>query len=311
MPISRANLITGPARVVRGAGSCYTTDAIALRIDKEQVPIRTDGHGLVDYRDEDVMVKCTFQPAEWTAASRTLLYPYLNHTPGLAIFGATDTPTTIEDSNAHLHTIVASAVTRMPSLRLAVREAMFGACEITGVRKLASDWATPDSLHTVALTGGAFGDGLFTVASLKQEQYTGALTGITGLTAIDTEDGWTVDFETEIAYHKIEESGTVKATLVSISAMARCTPLGVTHANLMAAIRAAGVGFKRGQSVNLTGVDLVITGASTGPVITLKKCEAKGMGYRYGARVLRDNEVGFVATTPFTTGASDAQIVLA
>lgn len=318
MPVSRANLHAGPARISRGTasagGSCYTRDDFTVRIDKEQVPVRTDAHGVVDYRDEDVLVKCSFIPAEWTAASRTLLYPYLNHTPGLAIFGATDTTVTIHDSNSHLHTIVASAVTKMPSLRLSVREAMFGACEITGVRKLNSNWETADSLYTVATSGGTFVDHTnapFTVADLKQEQYTGALAGITGLTAIETEDGWNVDFDTEIAFQKSEENGSVRATLVSVTAMARCTPLAVSAANLLAAMRAQGTGFKRGQSANLTGANLTIAGASTGPVITLNKCDVKGVGYRFGSRVLRDGEVGFVATTSFTTSASDALVTLA
>lgn len=318
MAISRENLIVGPGRIDRGSadtggeGSCYTRTDINIRLDKVQVPIRTEAHGIVDYRDEDIVVKATFTPAEWTASSRSLLYPYLNHTPALAIFGSSaDVATSIHDSNSHLHTIVASAVTKMPSLRLSVREALFGECEITGIRKLNSDWATTDSLYTVATTGGTFVDTAFTVASLVQEQYTGVLTGITGLTAITTEDGWYVDFDTEIAYQKSEENGTVRASLLSVSVMARCTPLAVSHANLMAAMKVNNTGFLRGQSVNASGVDLVITGRSVGPVITLKKCQVKGFGYRFGSSVLRDGEVGFVATTPFTSGASDAQVTLA
>ena len=322
MSVSRANLIVGPARVVRGTGisstarngSCYTRDAIKVDIVKEQVEIHTEAHGHVDYRDEDVLVKMTFSPAEWTANSRSLLWPYLTPEPGFAIFGATDTATTIHDYNSHLHTIVASAVTKMPSLRLSVREAMIGQCEITGVRKLASDWSTANSLYTVATTGGSFIDDTvtpFTIAGLKQEQYTGLFTGITGLTAIQTMDGWTVDFDTKISFQKIEESGTVKGTLVSTMVMAKCTPLAVSHANLMAALRVDNSGFKRGQSAAATGADLVITGASTGPVITLKNCDMKQAGYHFGASVLRDGEVGFVSTVPFASSVAGAICTLA
>lgn len=314
--ISRTSLIVGPALITRGLTSmCYTRDNIDVRIDKTQVPVRTDGGGVVDYRDDDVMVKMTFTPAEYTAVSRELLYPYLGPTPGYAIFGATDTICCIQDTNSHKHTIVASAVTKMPSLRLSVKDPMFGPCEITGIRKLGADWATADSLYKQEDSGGDYTlNQTFSPAAVKQQQYTGVLTGVTGYTVIDTEDGWTVDFDTEIAYQRSEQNGTVRASLLSVSAMAKCTPLAVSSTNLLTALKVqATAGNLRGQSVNASGSDLVITGraASGAPVITLHKTMIKGAGYRFGSSVLRDGEVGFVATAEYTLGQAGPLFTLA
>ncbi len=310
--IARSSIVSGPARVVRGSGTVHTRESFSIDLVKAQTPIVLEGYGEIDQRDEDALVTAQFVPdGRWNSATRSFLWPYLNPTIGSDPFGASDTPTVIHDSNAHVHTIVASAVTQMPSLLLSPAGSMIGPVGITGIRASAGDWNDASSLYTVATSGGTFTDSAFAVADIKTQNYTGAWGSVTGFGSIGTEAGWTIDFQTNINYFKVDEVGTCKASLVGVSVLARCTPIGISGANMLAALDFQESSSARGKSGNALGADLVITGADSSTIVTLKAAKLVRAGYRFGARVLRDGEVGWVATRNFSTGVAGALVTLA
>jgi hypothetical protein len=192
----------------------------------------------------------------------------------------------------------------MPSIRLSPKETILGDCEFTGIRGTGADWSAADKLYTVALTGGTLTDTAFTVAAIKTQLYTGAWGSKTGFTSIVTEDGWTIDWDLGISYMQIDEVGTVKAVLNSVSCMAKCVPIGPTWANIVAGQLIQDSGSARGASLQGGGAD-------TSTIIVVKNAALKTAGYRFGTGVLRDNEVGWVSTRSFTTGAPDAIATLA
>lgn len=285
----------------------FTVDLV-----KSTFPVALDGYGQIDSRDDDMIATCSFTPdGRWNSATRSFLWPYLDPTIGSDPFGSSDTPTVIHDSNSHLHTIKASAVTQMPSITLSAVQSMIGQATITGIRGSAKDWNDADGIYTAAATGGTFTDSAFVVADIKTQDYTGAWGAVSGFTSIKTESGWIVDFETGIEFIKVDEIGTCKAALTNVSVLARCTPIGMTLASVLAALDFQETSSARGKSGNALASDLVITGADAATVVTLKSAKLVRAGFRFGSRLLRDGEIGFVATRNFSSGVAGALCTLA
>lgn len=308
--ITRANLISGPARLVRNSLSCHVRESFEVNIVKPQMPIVLDGYGEIDQRDEDLLVTTSFTPdGSWKSDSRALLWPYLNPTIGSDIFGSADVPTTIHDSNNHLHTIAASAITQMPSIILSAAATMIGQATITGIRPTGGDWAT--DLYTAAPSGGTFTDSGFVPADIKVQHYTGVFGSVTGFGSIETEGGWTIDFNTDLQYFKTDAVGSVTARLRSVSVMAKCVPLGISGANVAAALDMQESSSRRGKSGNALAADLTITGQDASTIVVLKSAKLVRAGYRFGASVLRDGELGWVATRNFSSGVGAALCTLA
>lgn len=316
MPAIRSQIIVGPARVVRGAGTVHVKEPFNVDLVKATTPIILDGYGKIDDRAEDIIATCSFIPdGRWNAATRAFLFPYINPTIGQEVFGASDTPTVIHDSNAHTCTIQASAVTKMPSLLLSASATMIGQVTITGVRKSGVAWSSADSLVTYVASGGVFTDAAFLPAEIKVQNYSAVWAGVTGLTTIQTETGWTVDFETDISFIKTDEIGTVKGILNSVAAMAKCTPLALVGADVTNALDIQSATSARGKSHNASYAgangDLTITGADGSTIITLNKCGIVTAGFKFGKAVVRDGELGFVATRSFVAGVPGAICTLA
>lgn len=269
-------------------------------------------------------VECSFTPdGRWDAATIAFLWPYIG-TPGTPASpnaatigsdpfgsGGTDTTTVIHELNGHLHTIRASAVTKMPSLLLSAASTMIGQATITGIRKSAQGWSDTSSIYTAALTGSTFNDSTFAPSLIKTQNYTGIWTGKTGFESIITQSGWTVDFDAAIEYIQTDEIGTTRAVLNSVSVMAKCTPLGQNAANLLTALNFQESSSKRGSSGNANSADLTITGADGQSVVVVKAATLQGAGFNFGSKVVRDGELAWVATRGFTTGAPDALCTLA
>lgn len=312
MAVTRSNLVSGPARIVRGAGTVHSRDSFTVDLVKAQTPLVVEGLGQIDSLDEDRLVTCQFTPeGRWNAATRAFLWPYLNPTVGQDIFGSSDTPTVIHDSNSHVHTIIASAVTQMPSLILSASQTMIGAAAITGVAGNGLDWNDASSLYTHAVSGGTFTDAAFVPTDIKVQNYTGAWGAVSGFGTINTESGWTVDFQTDIAFMKTDEVGTMSARLRGVIVSARCIPTDVTQANIIAALDFTESGSRRGKGGNALASDLVITGADGSAIVTLKSAKLLSAGMRFGVGVVRNGELAFVATRNFASGVGGALCTLA
>lgn len=318
--IARSSLIVGPARIQRATGTANTPgivhvkDPFTIDLVKSTFPVSLDGYGKIDDRDEDMIVTCSFTPdGRWNDKVRDFLWPYLNPTIGSDPFTGSDVPTYIHESNSHLHTIASSAVTQMPSLTLSSVATMIGQATITGIRKTGKDWndvSAGDPMYVAAATGGTFADSTFDPTEIKTLDYTGAWGSVTGFTSIKTENGWTIDFETGIEFIKVDEVGTCKATLTNVGVMAKCTPLGMTLADVLTGLDFQESGSARGRSGG-TPADLVITGVGSGAVVTLHNAKLVRAGFRFGSRVLRDGELGWVARRGFTGGNAGALCTLA
>lgn len=310
---ARSSIITGPAKIVRNSLACHTQGDVEVREVIDRMPVVVDAYGTIDDRAIDATVTISFTPdGRWSSDIRSLLFPHLNPTVGSDIFTASDVPLTIHDSNSHLHTVIASACTKMPQIILRPNATMLGACEFLGIRGTGADWNDENKLYTQAGSGGTLADAAFTIAQIKTQIYSGVWSGITGFSsAFYTVDGWTVDSEVEMERIQIDEVGTVKAVLKSVRFMAKCRPLGVSYANITAALKSQGTGGSRGRSLAATAADLAITGEDGSTIVTLKSANLYEGGFKFGATQVRDGELAWITTRPFSSGVPQAVATLA
>jgi hypothetical protein len=316
MATTRANLITGPARIERNSKTCHTTGDVEVREVIDLFAINVDGYGTIDQRATDATVTVRFTPdGRLTTATGSdtvsLLFPYLNPSIGSDIFSSSDVPLTIHDSNSHLHTVVASACTQQPQITLSASGVTLGAAEFLGIRGTGQDWVTADKLYTQASTGGTFNDTTFKVADIRTQVYSGVWSGITGFSsAFYTVDGWTIDSEIGIQRIQTDEVGTAKAILTSVQYMVKCRPLGVTYANITAALKSQGTGAARGRSLQAAGADLTITGADGTTIIVLKSANLREGGFKFGSTQVRQGELAWMGTRTFSAGVPQALMTI-
>ena len=95
--------------------------------------------------------------------------------------------------------------------------------------------------------------------------------------------------------------GTVDYTIAGVSVTATCTPLGLTEAQILAALP-----ITKGRGASLAGTnDLVIAGTG-GLTVTLKNATMVTGPLQWGNTTLRAGEVAFRAHRAFSSGEPGA-----
>ena len=299
MTAARASIVRGPAVVIFGGLTMYTESDISLTPKLSSQPINTSFFGEVDAVDTDAQVDINFTPSGvW--AYRTALLPNASRAIGSDIYGS-DATCIIHSLAGEKLTFYATALTKMPQLRFAVKSPLFGPVTITAIRKDATAWSTADSLYKVE--SAAFSDTSFTRASILQQLYTFTY-GASPWNAISTEMGVTIDFNVQLTPAFLEETGTCGMAFGGISAVVRFSPRTVTAANMLDLLVVQGTGAGPGTRRSAREADFVVAG--TGVAFTLKNCHPLESGVQFGSVTPRPGEIALGTSRSFTTGAMDA-----
>ncbi len=309
MAISRSSLISGPAKLYRGAAAIFTESDIAVAMEVGVGDDVSALHGKLGEFLVDRVYRVSFTPyPTWDAISA--LFPSWATTPaiGTRLFGSSDTPLTIWSPTAADKIVLeASALTKVPDLTLAPDQPLFGPAEFTGIIKSGSELG--DGGEHVAHTASGVSDpgGTFDPTNRIQAYWTGAWGSVTGFGAIRAEAGWKISFNVSLAPVKVE--GLTRDMVVTgVSVMASCIPVGPTIAQIVDQMDAP----KAGGRYYSQGYDLVLTSAdAAAKTITLKKAAPKSAGYRFGAQTLRQGELGWVASQSFSSGTAQPLVVFA
>jgi len=319
--MNRSALVKGPAKIVRGALSVFTQADFNVNITAEFEKTATDVHGEIDQTWKDAMAELQFTPeGRWDAATIAGLWPYTNPTIGASIFTDTDTPTVVHCSNANKHTLVASALTKMPEIVFDSTKTLIGAATIRGIRGNNKVWSDAESIYKFEASGGSIVDATFSPSLIKKQVYTlawGALEGEpeawapAGFAEVYSEDGMQFSPEIELGEIRVDQIGLADVTIQGVRAMLKLKPVGPTAAQILAALNIQGASAERGASLSSTGKTLTVTGADGIVYLTIPNATLVSAGYRFGRNVLRNGEIGFVANRTFTDGASDALFTLA
>ena len=114
----------------------------------------------------------------------------------------------------------------------------------------------------------------------------------------DTLDGWTIGIEAQLNEVSTDSQGTIDYTLAGVNVTAKCTPLGLSEAEVLSMLP---ILRGRGRST-LENKDLVIS-SKGGLSVTLKNASLVTGPLNWGSTDLRVGELGFTAHIDVESGA--------
>ncbi len=315
MSLARSTLIGGPAKIQfnpLAAGTSptfFSKDDIKWDPKISTVPVISSMHGEIDESVVDEIIEVVFTPVgAWENLGVLFPTAYLNPTIGNRIFGDTDTPCLITSNNGDLYTMIAAAVTKMPTIFLGVSKTIFGPVTITGLRGSNLDTAAASSIATIQ-TSQAYADATFDPSKIYQQKYSAAWGAITGFTSFQAQEGWEISFEVKLEPVPADSVGTADMKIAAFRAMAKCKPIGPTGAQILTNLRIQDTGNPLGRRLGANAADLTITGSNV--TVVLKNAAMKQAGFVFGGKALRNGEVGWVTTTGFTAGVPAALATVA
>lgn len=302
MAIDRSTVIRGPGTVTLGTVQLYDRDSIKADLNIETFDVPVSAYGNVDTRRKDVTGIISLRPCgEITANILGALYPHGTPNIGSSLFGATDVATVVHSLAGQKITFHATALTKMPSLRLSTIETAFGGeAQITALIKNNVERSADNSFYTVAAEAW---DGAFDVANVKGGMYVGTWGTGPGIT-FRTSDGWTLDFEMQTQAQYCDGVGTYDIMLTGVTVRARCRPLGISESTLMGYLNLQGANATLGTTMR-SGLDLVIA-ATGGLTVTMKDAALMQGPMEWGSTNLRIGEIGFVAHRSIAAGVPGA-----
>jgi len=301
MATTRQSIIRGPGTITFDSVKFFDQGGITAEVDSSTQDIGSSISGKLDTIKTDQIGKVSLTPVGNLSSSLlNVLFPSYLKTPviGQSIFGSADKALVIASKAGTKVTFNAAALTKPPELYLSPVKTAFGGLEFTALLpngKLATDATT--KLYTVA--SQSYADGEPPRQGLSGFHYTGTLgSGSGAVTIPDTVDGWTVSIEPQLEPVMTDSQGTIDYTLGGVNVTAKCTPLGLTEAQILEMLPVL-----RGRGASMAGTsDLVIT-ASGGLTVTLKNASLVTGPLQWGTTTLRAGELGFTAHVDTTNGS--------
>ena len=288
MATTRQSIIRGPGTVMFGGLKIHDSSGITADIESSTQEIPSSVAGTLDTIKTDQTGKISLTPVgNITQALLDLFFPSWMKKPvfGTSIMGETDRPLAVSSRAGTKVTFACAGLTKCPELQLSPVKTAFGGIEFTAVvanGKLPGDTGAFYSVASAEYDGGEpERDGL-------SGHHYSALFG--DLEIPDTLDGWTVTPELQLEPVGSDSQGTIDYTLSGVTVRASCTPLGLSEADILAALP---VGKGRGASL-ASASDLVIA-ADGGLSVTLKNAALVTGPIQWGASQLRAGQLGFVA----------------
>lgn len=292
MPINRNTILRGPGTVVFGGVTVFDANGITCEIESATQGLPSSISGEIGTIKTDQTGKISFTPCgQISAAILAAIYPYSSAAIGSSACGAADTPCVVHGMSGTRVTLVNCCVRKMPEIYLSPVKTAFGSVELAAALGLAKGPTDDAALYTV-----------------EQADYDAGAPDPTGITGVayagtfgalsipDTADGWTITPEVTLNPVSTDTLGTIDWTVASVGCTAKCTPLGLTEEQILAALPAT-----RARGSLIGGDDLVVTGAG-GLKVTLHGASLVTGPLQWGNTQLRAGEIGFTAHRSFAGG---------
>lgn len=315
MAILRSNLPgSGSAKITWNGGEFWARDNIAISLAMNLAEQRSSMYGRVAKtrggRSLEINIPLF---ALWENLS--LLFPstILNPTIGSRMFGTSDLPMVLLCPNGDKLTIHNVRLTGLSSLTLAANATVFsGTARFTGLIKDNGSPTDANAYYTFQ-TAQAYTEGSFALTNLKAKTWTGAWGSRTGFTSIQTQAGWTVDWEVGTTPDLVDGVGPVDMFIDNFWGRASCIPVGPTMAQIEGQQRfqstGAGIGTDITNPEIATPDDLVLTdGTST---LTLKRAGLVETGLVFAPSVKRIGPTVWETSRGFSAGAPQALAAVA
>lgn len=280
--------------------SFWTRDEVIPRISHNLQEQRSSMYGLVTETRGARKIEIDV-PIFGIWAGLTVLFPsvLMNPQPGTSIFGTTDKALVLHSKNQDRLTIHNARVTGLANLKLAANAEIFsGVVRFTGLLKNNADPADANSFFTYDTA--AFVESGFALTNFRSKAWTGAWGSRTGFTAIQTEAGWTVDWNLTMNEVLVDGLGAVDMTVGDLTARASCIPVGPTAAQIHSALLYQGTGAGVGSGTHESVDDLVLTSGTSS--VTLKSSAMIETGLAFSPTKKRIGETVWKTVRSFSTG---------
>lgn len=225
-------------------------------------------------------------------------------TAGAGVFKVVvNEPLVIHSFDGTKVTIHNAAVVVMPSIIASTIKTLLGEVVFEGFLAHGKSWGDANSFYTI--TQEALVDTTFDPADIITQAYV-LDWGAAPWANMPTKDGVTVAFDLGLEAVSTDTDGVLTRRLGSLAVNATATPIGLTEAQLLDAIKFQGAGSRRGRS--LAGADLTLTG--TGVYIKLTAAALKGGPAHFSSKLDRVGELTWAATRTFTAGTPNPLFVV-
>lgn len=292
MPINRNTILRGPGTVKFGGVTVFDANGITCEIESATQGLPSSISGEIGTIKTDQTGKISFTPCgQISAAILAALYPYASAAIGSSACGAADTPCVVHGMSGTRVTLVNCCVRKMPEIYLSPIKTAFGSVELAAALGLAKGPTDDAALYTVEQA--AYDAGAPDPTGITGVAYAGTFGA---LSIPDTADGWTITPEVTLNPVSTDTLGTIDWTVASVGCTAKCTPLGLTEEQILAALPAT-----RARGSLIGGDDLVVTGEG-GLKVTLHGASLVTGPLQWGNTTLRAGEIGFTAHRSFAGG---------
>lgn len=292
MPINRNTILRGPGTVKFGGVTVFDANGITCEIESATQGLPSSISGEIGTIKTDQTGKISFTPCgQISAAILAALYPYASAAIGSSACGAADTPCVVHGMSGTRVTLVNCCVRKMPEIYLSPVKTAFGSVELAAALGLAKGPTDDAALYTVEQA--AYDAGAPDPTGITGVAYAGTFGA---LSIPDTADGWTITPEVTLNPVSTDTLGTIDWTVASVGCTAKCTPLGLTEEQILAALPAT-----RARGSLIGGDDLVVTGEG-GLKVTLHGASLVTGPLQWGNTTLRAGEIGFTAHRSFAGG---------
>lgn len=292
MPINRNTILRGPGTVKFGGVTVFDANGITCEIESATQGLPSSISGEIGTIKTDQTGKISFTPCgQISAAILAAIYPYASAAIGSSACGAADTPCVVHGMSGTRVTLVNCCVRKMPEIYLSPVKTAFGSVELAAALGLAKGPTDDAALYTVEQA--AYDAGAPDPTGITGVAYAGTFGA---LSIPDTADGWTITPEVTLQPVSTDTLGTIDWTVASVGCTAKCTPLGLTEEQILAALPAT-----RARGSLIGGDDLVVTGAG-GLKVTLHGASIVTGPLQWGNTQLRAGEIGFTAHRSFAGG---------
>ena len=292
MSINRNTILRGPGTVKFGGATVFDANGITCEIESATQGLPSSISGEIGTIKTDQTGKISFIPCgQISAAILAALFPYASAAIGSSACGAADTPCVVHGLSGTRVTLVNCCVRKMPEIYLSPVKTAFGSVELAAALGLAKGPTDDAALYTVEQA--AYDAGAPDPTGITGVAYAGTFGA---LSIPDTADGWTITPEVTLQPVSTDTLGTIDWTVASVGCTAKCTPLGLTEEQILAALPAT-----RARGSLIGGDDLVVTGAG-GLKVTLHGASLVTGPLQWGNTQLRAGEIGFTAHRSFAGG---------
>ena len=292
--IDRSAIIRGPAEVQFGGQVFFSKGNVSVSWENSVFEKTSDVFGVIGRAKTDTQITVSFTPVGELEAL-AVLFPYGQTALGSSIFGSSDSALIIKGL-ANQWTIHNAAVTQMPSLTLGAGTTAFGEVQFTGRVKKSGEPDDKASYYAYTESSNSYST-TFDPANVKSAEYQAFYLGYTH----SSTDGFTVDFDVNLAPVTVDSHGTIDMTLVDVGFSANWSPIsqGTIPSSLLQLLANTAPGS------DLSTTSLTIAGTGQGISFTADKATLVSSDFVWGADANLNGPITVQGTRDINSGALD------